>query len=75
MSTFNFLTLNFKFLNSCIDFKFFFRVLFSVYLIIKLSRLNNEGRKILGSNQLESPEEIANRLRIPVTLYNKYKTN
>ena len=36
---------------------------------------NNEGRKILGSNQLESPEEIANRLRIPVTLYNKYKTN
>ena len=36
---------------------------------------NNEGRKILGSNQLKSPEEIANRLRIPVTLYNKYKTN
>ena len=36
---------------------------------------NNEGRKILGSNQLKSSEEIANRLRIPVTLYNKYKTN
>ena len=36
---------------------------------------NNEGRKILGSNQLKSAEEIANRLRIPVILFNKYKTN